>query len=293
MIGKFDGWSGYLNVRVHTFDENGVCSVCGTKNGEVLTVIEGEKITVTVENGDSKSTTITQQGKDGEVVTTIVPGSDGKDKIESSANASDISMALEHMDGYDGSKTMRIDATGAIMASDDVGGLVKNGVTAVIDGGNGTVTFTPEVLEKIITGDVGIGIVEAGKEMSDEQIKVVGDRFALSLTISGANDKFGEPVPVSFEYAAGEGKVVTVYRVTDDGTKVKMDTSYLDGVVTFMTDSFSIYMVEETDAGPSEPVPEPDAGSPDGGSMMLFVGIGAAVAIIAAIGAFLFIRGRS
>ena len=278
----------------HAFDENGVCTACGMlkDGGNISTEVDGDKITVTVNNGDSKSTIITQQGKDGEVVTTIVPGSGGEDMIESSAHASDISMALEHMDGYEGSKTMHIDATEGIMGLKDLNDLISKDVTAVIDGGKGTVTFTSKVLGKIVTDDVEIGIVNAGKDMNDEQIKVVGDSFALSLTIYGADNKFGEYVPVSFGYAVSDGKAVTVYRVTDDGEKVKMETSYHDGVVTFMTDSFSIYMVEETDAGPSESVPEPDTGSP-GDNTMLFVGIGAAVAIIAAIGAFLFIRGRN
>ena len=49
----------------------------------------------------------------------------------------------------------------------------------------------------------------------------------------------------------------------------------------------------QSDPDASEPPSDPDDGSPGGGNTTLYVGIGAVAAVIIAVGAFLFIRGRS
>ncbi len=49
----------------------------------------------------------------------------------------------------------------------------------------------------------------------------------------------------------------------------------------------------QSDPGTSEPPSDPDDGSPGDGNTTLYVGIGAVAAVIIAVGAFLFLRGRS
>jgi len=54
-------------------------------------------------------------------------------------------------------------------------------------------------------------------------------------------------VPMPANITVKEGKAIVVYRLEDDGTLTRCDTTVENGVITFTTNHFSTYIVAEED----------------------------------------------
>ena len=54
-------------------------------------------------------------------------------------------------------------------------------------------------------------------------------------------------VPMPANITVKEGKAIVVYRLEDDGTLTRCDTTVENGVITFKTNHFSTYIVAEED----------------------------------------------
>ena len=118
---------------------------------------------------------------------------------------------------------------------------------------------------------------------------------SLEVELDGVRQRVG----MSSDYERDRGFFDTVWYVDDEGNTREKETTYENGLVTFVTDHFSYYSIhsefapEDVPSGGDTPsgTDEPDGGSGGGSNAILFAGI--AVAVIAVIGAaFLFLRRR-
>ena len=102
-----------------------------------------------------------------------------------------------------------------------------------------------------VTGDIGENTKLEVSELKPEDAKISGKKtcayYDISLTKNGENVQPDGNVTVKIPYK-GDSENIEVYRINDDGTTEKMQSSYDGEYVTFITDHFSKYAIVE-DAG--------------------------------------------
>ena len=152
----------------------------------------------------------------------------------------------------------------------------------------GSILLGPGILGKLSEDNdsITIRLSKAGSEsMNDKQKQAVGDNDAFDIVGvgKGFDDFGGEKAVVKLKYALPAGldpSKICVYYVDDEGVKHEMPTSYdkETGIIEFETPHFSIYTIGEKEVSPADD------------NTIMIVGIVAAVIIIAAVGAFVFLR---
>ena len=70
---------------------------------------------------------------------------------------------------------------------------------------------------------------------------------AANTQIHQLNGYVQVSVPMPANITVKEGKAIVVYRLEDDGTLTRCDTTVENGVITFKTNHFSTYIVAEED----------------------------------------------
>ena len=207
-----------------------------------------------------------------------------------------------------------------------VAAIAESGATMEVRGGVGTISAPSEVSDNLVQSTDGFRLVMAvadKTEMAPEQQDAVGDRPTYQLLVvssSGEVHELGGTVTVTIPYELAEGEdasSLVVYYVDDAGDRHAMPTSYDINArtVTFETDHFSYYVIGTPEEEPDTPVDpdtlvDPDvpdtpdvpggdtespdtpeaSGSGDGDSTLLYVGIAAAVIVIAIIAVVAFRR---
>lgn len=133
-----------------------------------------------------------------------------------------------------------------------------------IDLQNSTVTYDQKALASIIANTKDANKVEVkltqedvNKVGNDKQQKTIKDYnglavFDISLQVTKMDgSKFmihsfdGGKATITVNYKNDKNLDLQVYRVEEDGSLVKMETSYEDGKLTWVTDGHSYYMVTE------------------------------------------------
>lgn len=152
----------------------------------------------------------------------------------------------------------------------------------------GSILLGPGILGKLSEDNdsITIKLSKAGSgSMNDKQKQAVGDNDAFDIVGvgKGFDDFGGEKAVVKLKYTLPAGldpSKICVYYVDDEGVKHEMPTSYDKdtGIIEFETPHFSIYMIGEKEVSPAED------------NTIMIVGIVAAVIVIAAVGAFVFLR---
>lgn len=129
---------------------------------------------------------------------------------------------------------------------------------------NSTVTYDQKALASIIANTKDANKVEVkltqedvNKVGNDKQQKTIKDYnglavFDISLQVTKMDgSKFmihsfdGGKATITVNYKNDKNLALQVYRVEEDGSLVKMETSYEDGKLTWVTDGHSYYMVTE------------------------------------------------
>ncbi len=102
-----------------------------------------------------------------------------------------------------------------------------------------------------IIGDIGKNIKFEVSELKPGNVQISGKKacayYDISLTENGVKVQPNGNVVVKIPYKDG-GENIEVYRINDDGTTEKMQSSYDGEYVTFITDHFSKYAIV-TDGG--------------------------------------------
>ena len=148
--------------------------------------------------------------------------------------------------------TVSIDGDGATFEPDALRAVADSGAGMTVKFGTGSIAITGEVMDNMSSGqsDVSLSMGPADEsQMTSAQLEAVGDSpvFDLSAVSGGSTfHELGGEVRVSIPYILPEeadaGSVRVCY-VDDDGTMHEMETSYEDGVVTFVTDHFSYFAI--------------------------------------------------
>ena len=106
-------------------------------------------------------------------------------------------------------------------------------------------------------------VIETTKIENEESLKIVIESmkdvsnnfvtYDISLKSKGVkiqpNGKVKIKIPIPSEF---DKKEISVYRILEDGTKIKYDTTIEDGYVTFETDHFSLYVLAQNNAKAEE-----------------------------------------
>ena len=102
-----------------------------------------------------------------------------------------------------------------------------------------------------VTVDIGENIKLEVSELKPEDLQISGKKicayYDISLTENGVKVQPDGNVTVKIPYK-GDSENIEVYRINDDGTTEKMQSSYDGEYVTFITDHFSKYAIV-TDGG--------------------------------------------
>lgn len=186
----------------------------------------------------------------------------------------------------------------------DISSKKDSGLTITLED-NAKVTYDDKALEAITKAagaeaeSIEVELVKAGKNAGNEkQQKAIKDSNAMEVysislkvkTADGVKDihKFdGGKVTISVPFSNPDKKDLQVYRVEENGKLTHMKTSYEKGILTWVTDGHSFYMVKDADAvkAPSEAEPA-ETGS---GFPFVWVGLGAVVLVA---GAFIFMNAK-
>ncbi len=310
-------WSGWTVVTEPTEEIEGekqrTCQSCGAEGTNAISRV------VVVDNGDGTRTG-TSEDADGTKVSRTTGYADGSVKIEvTSADGNVGSSAVIGGSGTTGVITvMKVDAGSvvskeqmeqAIAVQDRISGEVPGDTSKVIVvesqssdakltlsrdaakavsgsgadmkvvSGKGSVSVSDAVMSGISgNGDVSISIGEAEGMTEAQKRAVAGGTVADVSITSGGRDvgsSLGGFITISLKHTPADGKAVAAYYIDGNGDRERMEGVVYDpasGEVSFSTSHCSLYMVID-----EEP-------SSDGGdNTMLFVCIGIAIVMIAAV----------
>ena len=186
----------------------------------------------------------------------------------------------------------------------DISSKKDSGLTIILED-NAKVTYDDKALEAITKAagaeaeSIEVELVKAGKNAGNEkQQKAIKDSNAMEVysislkvkTADGVKDihKFdGGKVTISVPFSNPDKKNLEVYRVEENGKLTHMNSSYEKGILTWVTDGHSFYMVKDADAvkAPAEAEPA-ETGS---GFPFVWAGLGA---VILGAGAFIFMKAK-
>ncbi len=139
------------------------------------------------------------------------------------------------------------------ISTETVTALKESGAELTVSNEGTTVTLEAKVIETLAqtpasqSGDsLSIKVTPKTSELSDAQKTVVGDNQAVDVSAYLGDNKvsdLGGKATISVPYETT--KKVKVTYVKDDGTTENVDCTYVDGVVSFVTTHFSVYMISE------------------------------------------------
>jgi hypothetical protein len=179
-----------------------------------------------------------------------------------------------------------VDADGltSIELPQDVLQSVKDsGKPATVTLANGSISLDAASVSGLGTGAPVTFIIRqlTGTELTDAIREIAGDRPVFDISISDGATLDGTAT-VKLKYALQNdedaGRLYVLY-IADDGNNERIDCTYKDGYVSFTTTHFSDYAVMYEKPSSS-----------DGGSTLLYVGIGAVAAIVLAGAAFFILK---
>lgn len=113
-------------------------------------------------------------------------------------------------------------------------------------------------------------VYEKAVEVIKAQVSGLGEYSVMEINLTDAsntqvhqlNGYVQVSVPMPANITVKEGKAIVVYRLEDDGTLTRCDTTVENGVITFTTNHFSTYIVAEEDvAAVTSPKTEDNSGS--------------------------------
>ena len=144
-----------------------------------------------------------------------------------------------------GSEMLSINAQTAMALKDSGAELtVTNGDTAVSLDADAIGTLEAAA---VASGDsLSIAVTSDPSDLTDSQKKVVGDNQAVDVSALLGDKKvsdLGGRATISIPYVTD--KKVKVTYVMDNGRTEDIDCTYADGVVSFVTTHFSVYMISE------------------------------------------------
>ncbi len=142
------------------------------------------------------------------------------------------------------------------LTSDDFKELAESGDSLTVNGDDEIeAEFDTAALDAILDKAEGKTVEFIAKEadpadVNDAQKVVVGDNLVLDLQVLVDGVEFTDfetgEVTISLPYTLAEGETAAnlkVYYVDDEGKKTLIESSFVDGILTFKTNHFSLYMV--------------------------------------------------
>ncbi len=142
------------------------------------------------------------------------------------------------------------------LTSDDFKELAESGDSLTVNGDDEIeAEFDTAALDAILDEAEGKTVEFIAKEadasdINDAQKIVVGDNLVLDLRVLVDGVEFTDfetgEVTISLPYTLAEGETAAnlkVYYVDDEGKKTLIESSFVDGILTFKTNHFSLYMV--------------------------------------------------
>ncbi|MBO4356661.1 MAG: hypothetical protein J5813_00605, partial [Candidatus Methanomethylophilaceae archaeon] len=290
-----------------TKDSSGLMNVKTTET----TAADGSKTVEKVINAQttdgSLRTTADVSGSESSDVTTILKVESSDDgNIELSTDI--IQKALEQQDkvseaisdvSQDHNKVIEVKAesedTIMSMPQESFKGMSDNGSDFKMTSPRGSLTFSSDVLSNLSDmEDVSLSFTRADRSvMNEAQRNAVSQDssiFDLKAMAGGESvgDRLGGNVDVAVKHTPAEGKTPVAYYLDDNGQKHRMDGQWFEkGVMHFITNHFSLYVIEDEVANPL-PI---DEGNDDSGSnTMLYAGVAIAIIAIIAIVAVVMVR---
>lgn len=129
---------------------------------------------------------------------------------------------------------------------------VSQPVTAALADTNGVLPTGATIAAATVTSGAAY---EKAVEVIKAQVSGLGEYSVMEINLTDAtntqvhqlNGYVQVSVPMPANITVKEGKAIVVYRLEDDGTLTRCDTTVENGVITFKTNHFSTYIVAEED----------------------------------------------
>lgn len=129
---------------------------------------------------------------------------------------------------------------------------VSQPVTAALADTNGVLPTGATIAAATVTSGA---VYEKAVEVIKAQVSGLGEYSVMEINLTDAtntqvhqlNGYVQVSVPMPANITVKEGKAIVVYRLEDDGTLTRCDTTVENGVITFKTNHFSTYIVAEED----------------------------------------------
>ena len=129
---------------------------------------------------------------------------------------------------------------------------VSQPVTAALADAEGVLPTGAAITAATVTSGAAY---EKAVEVIKAQVSGLGEFSVMGINLTDAantqvhqlNGYVQVSVPMPANITVKEGKAIVVYRLEDDGTLTRCDTTVENGVITFKTNHFSTYIVAEED----------------------------------------------
>ena len=129
---------------------------------------------------------------------------------------------------------------------------VSQPVTAALADTNGVLPTGATIAAATVTSGAAY---EKAVEVIKAQVSGLGEYSVMEINLTDVtntqvhqlNGYVQVSVPMPANITVKEGKAIVVYRLEDDGTLTRCDTTVENGVITFKTNHFSTYIVAEED----------------------------------------------
>ena len=129
---------------------------------------------------------------------------------------------------------------------------VSQPVTAALADADGVLPTGATIAAATVTSGAAY---EKAVEVIKAQVSGLGEYSVMEINLTDAantqvhqlNGYVQVTVPMPANITVKEGKAIVVYRLEDDGTLTRCDTTVENGVITFKTNHFSTYIVAEED----------------------------------------------
>ncbi len=139
------------------------------------------------------------------------------------------------------------------ISTETVAALTQSGAELTVNNGGTTVSLDTKVIETLAkesekqsSDTLSIVVTPNTTDLKPEQKTVVGDNQTVDVSAYLGKEKIsdlGGKATISVPYETD--KKVKVTYVMDDGTTEDIECTYVDGVVSFVTTHFSVYMISE------------------------------------------------
>ena len=281
-------------------------------DGETVIDEDGNEITTKInkEDGSKTVTTRNPQGKITNITdyigsTTVVTGVEGSvtnTLVKSGElNSVTVSRAVEQVDKVADEvpvtySQLKAESDSITVSSSNAATIGSTFDVLVLSKSGTEIELPADVINNLADkgGEIKILTREAtSSDMNSAQRDAVGSRFAIRFDATvGGNEvnELGGTVEISFNYLpTGDlvGKTLAVFFVDLSGNKEIMDSLYNDGVMKFVTNHNSIYVVDVVESPAPAPSPAPSSDSGSDITAIAVIAAAAAVIIIAA-AAFVF-----